>query len=131
MIDLSTTHLSDHLKLPKFGPINGEKLRSVLTHIVIWTNQKLLCIYGYVLMQCIWRNVLTHICRSIGRHFKRSVDVFINMIRHTCFKSCTIFFSTYFTLLPMGIKHQIQTTYSAWQRITQTKLRIPLLFISM
>jgi len=58
-----------------FGPTLGGNVCNEVT----WANQRLnhLCIPGYVLMQCL-HNLLSRICRSLGPHFKHSVDTLIS-----------------------------------------------------
>ena len=56
----------------------GGKLRNVIMHNVIWANQKTEFEFWVSLATCIckiWCYVLSHICRSISRHFKHSVDM--------------------------------------------------------
>jgi len=70
-IDVSATCLLDYLKWHCVRQ-KGEKLGYVMTHNGPITRQNLLCIAGNAHM-----HVFSHICRSIGRHFRCSVDVLI------------------------------------------------------
>ena len=70
-IDVSATCLLDYLKWHCVRQ-KGEKLGYVMTHNGPITRQNLLCIAGNAHM-----HVFSHICQSIGRHFRCSVDMLI------------------------------------------------------
>jgi len=56
----------------------GGTLRNVITHHVIWTNQKTVSFLFLPIWTCnVWRYMLSRICQSIERHFKRSFDTSI------------------------------------------------------
>jgi len=72
---------NQHIKNPfvgqsemKFGPKKDKKLHNIIKHNVIWAN--CLFIAGYICRHAIVYIIImfSHICQSIGHHYKRFVD---------------------------------------------------------
>ena len=122
-IDVSTTPLSDHLKL-RLVVKKGGKLGNVITNYVILSNKKNTVTFVSLAMptRIIRHNMIFRICRSIGHHFKSSVSTLTHCLLWISTPCCT-----HFTVCPLVLRHAVHFVvggFGSWHMLKPSRVLI-------